>query len=162
MSLVSQDTYLLDGDIKSNIVLDTKKYNEDQLKFSIKNSSLDDFLSKNNYNLNTLVGEKGTRISGGEKQRICIARAIYKNSDIIIFDEATSALDINTEKAIVNNIFSNYFKNKTVIFVSHRINLSNRFDKILVMKDGEVEFFDSYQNLLASSDYYKSLLYLEN
>ena len=135
ISYISQDTYLLDTSILNNIALSdqfsviNRKYAED----CAKKARIHDFIMSNG-GYDILVGERGVRLSGGQKQRIGIARALYKNSDVIVFDEATSALDTQTEEEVFKSIYE-LNKNLTVIIVSHRILSLKDCDEIYEVKE---------------------------
>jgi ABC-type bacteriocin/lantibiotic exporter with double-glycine peptidase domain len=101
----------------------------------IKLSKLDNLVSELPNGLNTLIGERGSRISGGQRQRIGIARALYREAEILILDEATSALDYDTETSIMQMIINEY-KDKTLIIVSHRDNALKKCNKIFEIKNG--------------------------
>jgi ATP-binding cassette subfamily B protein len=96
--------------------------------------------------LNSQIGESGEHLSGGQKQKIILARSLYKNSDIIVIDEATSALDSFSEKIIINH-FINKMKDKTIIIVSHKINLLKKVDKIILIDDGRIKATGNYNQL---------------
>ena len=118
ISYVPQTVNLIDDTFKQNIVFGLNKIDIQLFKYSLKVSCLDTFVKKiKNYNTN--MGEFGKKISGGEKQRVGIARALYKNSEILILDEATSALDLKTEKKLLKNLKQNC-KNKTILFITHK------------------------------------------
>ncbi len=133
---VPQDIYLTDDSILNNIAFGESKdkINYDNLKNAIDKSQLSDFVDSLDNGLNTIVGERGTRISGGQLQRVGIARALYRNPDIIILDEATSSLDIETENQFMNSI-NNLIKNKTLIIISHRKNTLNNCNKIYELRN---------------------------
>ena len=120
---VPQDVYLFDDTIENNIVFGRNNFSEKEknlrIKKLIKILGLSEFISSMNSGIKTIVGEKGTRISGGEKQRIGMARALYLNPEIIILDEASSSLDLPLEDLIFKNL-KKYYKNKTIISISHR------------------------------------------
>ncbi len=120
-SYVPQSIYLFDTSIKKNIILedDEKNFNKELFLKCLKLAKVDDFIYKLPNKEDTLIGELGSYLSGGQKQRIGIARAIYKNSPIVIFDEATNALDKETEKKIYENLFA-FFKDKIFIIINHR------------------------------------------
>ena len=121
ISYVPQSIFLYDDTIKNNIIFnDIENFDKDKFQFSIKVSKLDNFLNKLPDQENTQIGEIGKKISGGEKQRIGIARAIYKNPDILILDEATNAIDSETEEQIFLELQKFINKKKILIFVSHR------------------------------------------
>ena len=119
ISFVSQSAYLLDESIINNITFNQSESLIDKKKLyeAIKIANLDEFIEKSQFKLETIVGERGSKISGGELQRICIARAIYRESEVLVFDEFTSALDEKTEIEIINNIFN---LEKTIIIASHK------------------------------------------
>jgi len=119
ISFVSQSAYLLDESIINNITFNQSESLIDKKKLyeAIRIANLDEFLEKSQFKLETIVGERGSKISGGELQRICIARAIYRESEVLVFDEFTSALDEKTEIEIINNIFN---LEKTIIIASHK------------------------------------------
>ena len=134
---VPQDIFLNDDTIKNNIVFgdDLGKINQHNLDEAIKISKLGSFLSSLKKGLETNVGRDGIKISGGQKQRIAIARAIYKNPNILILDEATSALDPNTENEILNNIKKIFKKRGSVIFISHKIKILHDFDYVYQLNE---------------------------
>ena len=104
-----------------------------------KNVQLETFIDSLPDGLQTEVGERGVRISGGEKQRIVIARILFNNPDVLIFDESTNALDFDTEKKIVDLIHNLKSENKTIIFVSHRKSTLEKCDSIYLLKDKKLE-----------------------
>ncbi len=155
ISLVSQDTTLFDDTIKNNIAyanLDaTQKEIEDAANFSFAS----EFIEKLPKKYNTFIGENGVRLSGGEKQRISIARAILKKSPIILLDEATSSLDAETESKIQKAI--NFLtKGRTTIVIAHRLSTILNSDKIYVIDKGKVAGSGNHDELLNSSTVYKS------
>ncbi len=134
---VPQNIYLIDDTIEKNIALgiEVSKINQENLFNSIQQSQLKNFIQKLENGLKTVVGERGSRISGGEKQRIGIARALYRNPSVLVLDEATSSLDLNNEAEITKTI-SNLKGKKTIIIVSHRISTVRNCDKIFRMENG--------------------------
>jgi len=136
---VQQEIFLLDDTILKNIVFDEidSKIDYDKINNSVNESQLTDFIASLPEKLNTKVGERGIRLSGGQKQRIAIARALYRNSPILIFDEATSALDIDTEFAIMSTI-KNLKNKKTIIIITHRPSTLDFCDKIIKIKSGHI------------------------
>ena len=133
---VSQSIFLLDDTLQNNIIFGSeKKLDSDLITKVIKLSKLDNLVAEMPDGLNTLIGERGSRISGGQKQRIGIARALYREAEILILDEATSALDHETETSIMQMINDEY-KDKTLIIVSHRENTLKGCNKIFKIKDG--------------------------
>ena len=141
ISYVSQSCYLLDASIESNITFSfDKKIDKQKLTEAIELANLGDFIKCQPSGINTFVGNDGIKISGGERQRIAIARAIYKDSEIIFMDEFSSALDEKNEEIIFLNLLK-IFKDKTIILISHRPNIIRYCDKNIILKDGEIEIF---------------------
>ena len=155
ISLVSQDTTLFDDTIKNNIAYANLTATEDEIFEASKFSFADEFIKKLPNQYNTVIGENGVRLSGGEKQRISIARAILKKSPIILLDEATSSLDSETESKIQTAI--NFLtKGKTTIVIAHRLSTILNSDKIYVIDKGQVIAYGNHQDLLSSSKEYKN------
>ena len=153
---IPQDIYLLDDTIKNNIVfgIDEEKIDYKLLNESIKTAQLEKFIELSENKLDTIVGNRGAKISGGEKQRIGIARALYNNPKILIFDEATSALDIDNENKILEEIYDG-INDKTLIIISHRNNTVKYCDSIYVMEQGEVIDQGSYSKIMDRHKYLK-------
>lgn len=129
--------------------------NEDKISLLLKNVNLDEFANTNLYEeLGTEFG--GLDLSGGQWQKLAIARAMYRNSRIIFFDEPTSAIDPLTEQLIFNNVLK-FAEGKTAIIVSHRVSLCNFATKIIVMKKGKVEAVGTHDELMKSCEYYNKL-----
>ncbi len=137
---VPQNTFLLDDTIKNNITLKLNHEPFDQKNFelSLKLSKVDEFLGKFQKREETQIGERGNRLSGGQVQRIAIARALYNNPDILIFDEAFSALDKNLEENLIETIIKDLAKIKTIIVVSHNINLQKVCEINYKLKNGTI------------------------
>ena len=155
ISLVSQDTTLFDDTIKNNIIYANSNASEDDIDNAIKYSYSNEFIEKLPNKENTLIGENGVRLSGGEKQRLSIARAILKRSPIILLDEATSSLDADTESKIQKAI-SFLTKGRTTIVIAHRLSTILNSDKIYVIDKGKVVGEGKHDELLVSSNIYKN------
>ena len=138
ISYVPQQIYLKDGTIWENISLCEKKdIDHKRLLWAAEQSLLNDLISKKEKGFETLVGEKGIKLSGGQCQRIGIARALYKKSQVILLDEATSALDLKTEKLLINNLMK-LDNNFTIIFIAHRLSTLSNCSKIIEINEGKI------------------------
>ena len=135
---IPQDNFLLDDTIKKNIIFsdELEEFDEDKFKTVTSIASLKSFISLQEEGIETKIGDRGINISGGQRQRIGIARALYANPEILIFDEATSALDRDTEKEILDNIYS--IKDKTIVIISHNLKTLERCNKIFHVKNKNI------------------------
>ena len=156
ISLVSQDIILFDDTIKKNIAYAKTNATDDEILKACKFAAADEFIHKLPLKFDTLIGENGTRLSGGQKQRISIARAILKESPIILLDEATSSLDADSEE-IVQNAILNLTKNKTTLVIAHRLSTIHKADKIFVLKAGQIIDTGNHEFLIKNSKEYRSL-----
>lgn len=145
---VPQSIYLIDDTIEANIVFGEKfeNINQERLTKAIDDAQLRKFIDQLPNSAQTIVGERGIRLSGGERQRIAIARALYRNPEVLIFDEATSALDNETEARLMETI-QIVSQNRTVIMIAHRLTTLKDCDRIVVMEQGMVKEITAYQNL---------------
>ena len=155
ISLVSQDTTLFDDTIKNNIAYAKPNATDQEIIEAAKNALADEFIEKLPNKYDTQIGEDGVRLSGGEKQRISIARAILKETPIILLDEATSSLDAETENKIQKGL-SYLTKNKTTLVIAHRLSTILNSEKIFVLDKGEVVSEGTHEELLKNSDIYKN------
>ena len=155
ISLVSQDTTLFDDTIKNNIKYAKEDATDEEIYKVAKMSFCEEFINNLPDKFNTLIGENGVRLSGGEKQRLSIARAMIKKSSIILLDEATSSLDSETETKI-QNALKILTKNKTTIVIAHRLSTILSSDNIYVIDAGKVIDSGRHENLLNNSELYKS------
>ena len=156
LSLVSQDIILFDDTIKNNIAYANPNATDDEIMKACEFAASDQFINKLPNGYNTKIGENGVRLSGGQKQRISIARAILKESPIILLDEATSSLDAESEE-IVQNAISNLIKNKTTLVIAHRLSTIHSANMIFVMKNGKVIDSGNHDLLINNCEEYKSL-----
>jgi len=149
---VPQAIFLSDTTIAENIAfgVDREDINFDRVRDAAHKAQLQDVIDKLPNQYNTLVGERGVRLSGGQRQRIGIARALYKNADILVFDEATSALDNKTEESVMKSIES-LGKEITVIMIAHRITTLKKCTKIIELADGKIVNVGSYRDIIKSS-----------
>jgi len=155
ISLVSQDTTLFDDTIKNNISYANLDASQEEIEEAAKNSFANEFIEKLPNKYDTIIGENGIRLSGGEKQRLSIARAILKKSPIILLDEATSSLDAETENKIQKAI-GYLTKGRTTIVIAHRLSTILNADKIYVIDKGLVIGEGKHEDLLKSSEIYKN------
>lgn len=155
VTYVSQESPIFDGTLRENLVLD-KKISDKKIKEVLKLVCLEKFISHLENGLDTELGEKGIRMSGGERQRVALARLFFDDSKIIILDEATSAMDNITEKEVMENILKR-LKNKTVIIIAHRLETIKDVDNIFVLKDGKIIEEGTYKELLQENTYFKEL-----
>ena len=156
ISMVSQDTILFDDTVRANIAYAKLDASEDEIKKACDFAAASDFIKDLPKSYETLIGENGIRLSGGQKQRISIARAVLKNSPIILLDEATSSLDSDSEEKVQNAII-NLTKNKTTLVIAHRLSTIIRADKIFVLNQGKIVDFGTHNELLKNSMIYKNL-----
>ena len=156
ISVVSQNIFLLDDSILNNIILDDPFPDLKRVKEALMRASMWKYVQGLELGWETNIGENGVCLSGGEKQRMAIARAIYKNSEIIVFDEATSMLDNETENEIVQQALT-LFKNNTVIMIAHRLTTIRNADKIFVLNHGKIVEEGTHEMLLEQKGNYYNL-----
>lgn len=160
ISIVSQDTFLFDGNIKDNIAIGRFNATEEEIMEVAKLAYVDNFVKELPDKYNTRVGERGVMLSGGEKQRISIARALLKNAPILILDEATSALD-NESEAVVQQALSNLIKDRTVFIIAHRLSTIKNASRIIVIDNGHIVEEGTHEYLLENGQTYKKLYDLQ-
>lgn len=156
ISLVSQDITLFDDTVMANITYANLNASEEEVMEAAKLAAAEDFVNNLPNKLETVIGENGVRLSGGQKQRLSIARALLKNSPIILLDEATSSLDAESENQVQRAI-SNLTKNKTTIIIAHRLSTIVKADTIFVLSNGEIAASGKHKELLNTSKIYKNL-----
>lgn len=155
--IVMQDNFIFSDTIKRNIILGEQENNE-QLKRALTTACLNEFIKKQPLGVNTKIGAEGIGVSGGEKQRIMIARAAYKRPAYLMLDEATSSLDAENEKNITHNL-ENDFKGRTQIVIAHRLSTVKNADRIIVLRNGEVVEEGNHAELIAQHGYYYQLIH---
>ena len=155
ISMVSQETTLFDDTIKNNIKYANENASDDEVYNAAKLSFCDEFIKNLPEKFETLIGENGVRLSGGEKQRLSIARAMIKKSSIILLDEATSSLDTETE-AKIQEALNILTKNKTTIVIAHRLSTILNSNNIYVINSGKVIDNGRHEDLMSKSDIYKN------
>jgi len=156
IGIVSQETYLFNGSIRDNLLYAKPSATEEEMIQACKQANIYDFIQQQTDGLDTLVGNRGLKLSGGEKQRISIARVLLKDPSLLIFDEATSALDSISEKKIQDAI-NPLIKSRTSILIAHRLSTILAADEILVLKDGEIVERGTHQQLVGAGGVYTEL-----
>lgn len=154
---VMQDGFLFPDTIAANIAPGSEEINEEKLINAVEVANIKGFIESLPLGYNTKIGANGHGLSEGQKQRLLIARVIYKNPDIIIFDEATNSLDANNEKAIVENL-AGFFEGKTVIVVAHRLSTVKDADKIVVLDGGRIIETGTHESLIVKRGAYFNLV----
>ncbi len=154
-ALVSQDIFLFNDSVRENLTVG-KDYSEDEIEKAINVSYAKEFIDKLPNRLETTIGDRGLKLSGGQCQRLTIARAFLAGAPVYLFDEATSALDNESER-IVQKALDEVAGNQTVIAVAHRLSTIQNYDKIVVMKEGRIIEAGNHQQLLANQSEYKKL-----
>ena len=155
VTYVSQDVPIFDGTLRENLVFD-KKIDDNEIIKILNLVCLDKFYEKLENGLDTELGEKGIRMSGGERQRVALARLFFDDSKIIILDEATSAMDNITEKKVMENVVE-HLKNKTLIIIAHRLETIKDVDMIYLLSDGIIQEQGKYNELLNKNGYFAKL-----
>lgn len=154
---VMQDGYIFNETIAGNIAVGIEEPEPARLKYAAKMANIEEFIESLPLGFHTKIGMEGVGISMGQKQRILIARAVYKDPEILLFDEATNSLDANNEKVILENLQS-FFKGKTVVVVAHRLSTVKNADKIIVLENGEIMEEGTHLSLSAMKGKYYELV----
>lgn len=153
--VVMQEGFIFSDTIANNIAPDADVIDRERLLYAVKMANIKDFIESLPLRYNTRIGSTGQGLSQGQKQRILIARAIYRDPDYLFFDEATNALDTDNEKAIQENL-NQFFEDKTVVVVSHRLSTVRNADQIVVLKDGVITERGNNESLISrQGDYYR-------
>ena len=158
---MSQDIVLFDDTVKANIGYGNIMATSEDIIEAAKKAAAHEFISNLSKGYETVIGESGVKLSGGQKQRLSIARAILKNSSIILLDEATSALDTESE-AQVQNAIHNLIKDKTTLIIAHRLATIKNVNKIFVIDQGKVVEEGTHVELINNSTIYKKLYDQQN
>ena len=156
IGIVSQDTYLFNGTIRENLLYANPDASEEQMIEACKKANIYDFISEQEKGLDTVVGNRGLKLSGGEKQRISIARVLLKDPKLLIFDEATSSLDSISESRIQEAI-DPIIKERTSILIAHRLSTILAADIIYVLKDGQIVEKGKHEDLVGANGVYTEL-----
>jgi len=161
MGVVSQESFLFNDTIYNNILIGNPKATKEMVIQAAKIANAEEFILKTKDGYQTNIGERGAKLSGGEKQRISIARAVLKNPDFLILDEATSSLDLQSEK-LVQNAVSNLMKERTTLVIAHRLSTIKTADEIIVLNKGRVAERGNHSKLIKLNGHYKELIDLQN
>lgn len=154
---VMQDGYIFSESIARNIAVDDEEVDKARLLLAARIANIEEFIQRLPLKYNTVIGPDGQGVSQGQRQRILIARAVYKNPSFLFFDEATNSLDANNERAIVDNL-AGFYQGKTVIIVAHRLSTVRNADQIVVLEKGEVVETGSHEALIACKGAYYNLV----
>ena len=155
VSYISQDVPVFDGTIKENLVFE-KNVSKEQMLDALSEVQLSHLVENLAEGLDTEIGEKGTCLSGGEKQRLAFARLWFENPELVILDEATSAMDNLTEEIVMKSVMQK-MKDKTVIAIAHRLNSIAGFDRIILFREGKIVGQGTFEELLHTDSYFKEL-----
>lgn len=160
ISYVPQDNFLFSDTIKNNIAFSKDYINEDEIVEASINSDVDTNIKEFSLGYDTVLGERGVTVSGGQKQRISIARALLKNSQILILDDSVSAVDTKTEETIIDNL-KKIREDKTTILIAHRISTVKKMDRIIVMNEGKVIGYGTHEELEKTCKEYQNMVHLQ-
>jgi len=160
VSQVTQETILFNDTVRNNIAYGQPDIKDEVVEQAARNALAHDFIMRMPQGYDTVIGEKGFRLSGGERQRIAIARAILKNSPILILDEATSSLDAESE-SLVQEALGNLVQGRTVLVIAHRLGTIRRANRIAVLEDGRITAIGTHEELLSTSPTYQRLYQLQ-
>ena len=155
---VMQEGYIFNDTIANNIALGEERIDKERLKMATQIANIDEFINELPLGFNTKIGNEGVGISGGQKQRLLIARAVYKNPSFLFFDEATSSLDSRNEKIIMENL-DRFFRGRTAVVIAHRLSTVKNADQIIVLDNGRIVEKGTHRELLDQKGLYHSLVH---
>jgi len=154
---VMQEGFIFSDTVANNVAESNEKVDRAKLLKAVQTANIQEFIETLPISYNTMIGAKGNGISQGQRQRLLIARAVYKNPDFLFFDEATNALDAKNERIIVENL-NRFFEGKTVIVVAHRLSTVKNADQIVVLEKGELVEVGTHQELVQKKGSYFNLV----
>jgi len=154
---VMQESFIFSDTIARNIAVNTDDIDIERLRYAVKIANIEDFIHSLPMGYDTKIGMEGTGVSQGQRQRILIARAVYKNPEFIFLDEATNSLDANNEKSILDNLH-HFFQGKTVLIVAHRLSTVFDADNIVVMEKGKIVEQGTHSGLVQRRGAYYKLV----
>ncbi len=155
--VVLQEGYIFNESIADNIAVSANEFDKDRLQEAARMANIHEHITQMPLQYNTKIGQNGIGLSTGQKQRLLIARAVYKNPGILLFDEATSALDAKNERIIIENL-EDFYKGKTVVVIAHRLSTVKNADKIVVLEKGEITEAGTHRDLVAKKGFYFDLV----
>jgi ABC-type multidrug transport system fused ATPase/permease subunit len=153
---VAQDPFLFEGSVRDNMLLAKPDSTDDEIKNALEQACAQDFVQALPHGLDTNIGEKGIRLSQGEKQRLTIARVLLKNPPFVILDEATASVDTITERKI-QEALQHLMEQRTVLVIAHRLSTVREADKIIVMKKGGIIESGKHEELISNKGHYANL-----
>jgi len=160
MSIVTQEPILFNDTIAANIALGYPEATKEEIETAAKIANAHEFIIRKEKGYDTNIGDRGGKLSGGEKQRLTIARAVLKNPPILILDEATSSLDTESER-LVQDAINNMMQNRTSIVIAHRLSTIRHADEIIVLQKGKIVERGTHEQLMAINSYYKKLVEMQ-
>ncbi len=152
-----QDGFIFSDTIANNIVIDETTTDKKKLVHAVEMANIREYIEELPLKYNTKIGMEGNGVSQGQRQRLLIARAVYKNPDFLFFDEATNALDANNERIILNNL-KEFYKGKTVVVVAHRLSTVQHADNIIVLDKGKIVEVGTHKELTEKKGAYYTLV----
>ena len=152
-----QEDYIFNDTVANNIAIGVDKIDKNRLRYAVDVANIRDFIETLPFSYNTKIGNEGIGLSTGQKQRLLIARSVYKDPDYLFFDEATSALDANNEKEIMKKL-NVFFQAKTVVVIAHRLSTVKNAHQIVVLNKGSIVEIGNHKELVKNKGYYYELV----